>query len=160
VDHLVKNNNYTFLLMKNLIRLCFLFFLLTTACSSNAQTVRSTKIKQKELGKFIADMEGFQTFEGRLLWARILSVSDGSGSAHRKGTDEVVHSLYICVGQYDEDPACTLFKVRPFNQPKVMKKVDAKSGRSFTLLVQDRFGSKKKLYQMMVSEADVQIKSK
>ena len=146
--------------MKNVLRLCFLFFLLTTACSSYAQTVKGTKIKQKELGKFIADMEDLQTFQGQQLWVRILNVSDGSGSAKTKGTDEVVHSLYICVGQYDEDPECTLFKVGPFNQPKVMKKVETKSGRSFMLVVQDRLGSKKKLYQLMVSEANLQIKSK
>ena len=146
--------------MKIVIRLCFLFFLLMNACSSYAQTVKITKIKQKALGKFIADMEDFQTFQGRHLWGKILNISEGSGSAGRKESDEVVHSLYVCVGQYDEDPVCTLFKVGPFNQPKVVKKVDGKSGRSFILLVQDRFGSKKKLHQLNISEAGVQIKSK
>ena len=146
--------------MKIVIRRCFLFFLLTTACSSYAQTVKITKIKQKALGKFIADMEDFQTFQGRQLWGKILSISEGSGSAGRKESDEVVHSLYICLGQYDEDPACTLFQVGPFNQPKIVKKVDSKSGRSFTLFVQDRFRSKKKLYQLNISEAGIQIKSK
>jgi hypothetical protein len=146
--------------MKNMIRLCVLFFLLTNACSSYAQIVRSTKIKQKELGKFIADMEELQTFKGRKLWGRVLSVSDGSGNAKHEGTNEVVHSLYICVGQYDKDPVCTLFKVGPFNKPRVMKKVEARSGHSFTLLVQDRLGSKKKLYELIISEAEVQIKRK
>jgi hypothetical protein len=112
-----------------------LFCLLLISYSSYSQTVKSGQVIQKQLIKLVENMESLETFEGRRLWGKILRVSDGAGSANRAGTEETAFSIYVCVSQYDEYPESTLFKIGPFNNPKVTDKVDSKSGDSFTLLV-------------------------
>jgi len=77
------------------------------------------------------------------LWANILRVADGAGSANREGTDETVFSLYVCTAQHDEYPDSKLYRIGPFDHPKVIKKVDSESGKSFTLFVKDDYGAEK-----------------
>jgi hypothetical protein len=129
--------------------------LLLYTCTCYSQSIKSTEITRKESVKFAESIGSFETFEGRQLWAKLFKSSNGSGSAHTPGTDEVSFSIFICLAHYDDEPESKLYKVGPFTNPKVIKKVD--SGNSITFYVKDVTGSNTKIYKLVGTETGLKI---
>jgi hypothetical protein len=135
----------------------FLPLLLLFSFSSYAQSSKITEITQNESVKLIESIFTFERFEGRQLWANILITSNGSGSANYPGNDEASCSIVICVAQYDEYPESRLYKIGPFVNPKVIRKVD--SGDSITFYIKDKNGPDVKTFKVAVSETSIRFQN-
>lgn len=134
-----------------------LFLLLFVAFKSEAQTVSSAAVEQRELINFVESVNTYETFQGKQLWAKIFTVDNGSGSANNPETHEVSYSLYICIAHYDEYPDSKLYKIGPFRDPKVIRKVD--SGSFITFHVSDGYQKDIKTYKIVVSETSLKIQN-
>jgi hypothetical protein len=132
------------------MKIYFLPVLLLFYFNSCAQSSKITEIKQKESVKLIESILSFERFEGRQLWAQILKISNGSGSAKSPGTEEVSYSIVISLAHYDEYPKSKLYKIGPFVDPKVVRKVD--SGDAITFYIKDENARHIKTYKLQVSE--------
>lgn len=126
--------------------------------STYGQSIKSSEISKKESIKLAESVVDFERFSGRSLWANIFKISNGSGSAKNWGTDEVSYSFLVSLGHFDENPESKLYKIGPFVNPKVTKKVD--SGNSVTIYVKDTNGRHSKRYTVVVNAARLKIKKK
>lgn len=140
--------------MKNHLLLFLLVFL---AIATKAQNVTSTEISQPHLLKFVESIHTYELFEGAQLWAKIFTAHNGSGSANLPESHEVSYSLYICLAHYDEYPESKLYKIGPFKDPKVIKKVD--SGSFVTFHISDGYQKDLKTYKIVVSETSLKIQN-
>jgi hypothetical protein len=140
--------------MKQYLVLSLLFFVAFTV---KAQMPKRMAIEQQELLKFAESIHTYEHFEGSQLWAKIFTAHNGSGSANLPESHEVSYSLYICLAHYDEYPESKLYKLGPFKNPKVIKKVD--SGSFVTFYISDGYQKDLKTYKIVVSETSLKIQN-
>lgn len=135
----------------------FLFCLLLASSGIKAQSIKTSEIKTSESINLVESIESVNIFKGKQLYLKIFKVANASSSANLSESDEISHDLILSIAQYDEYPETKVFKIGPFLNPIIKKKVD--QGKSILFLVDGTVPNSmaKKSYRITVSEKAVQV---
>lgn len=111
-----------------ILRFFTVFFIVIFQCVY-AQNLKKTVVKEvtnEEVFKILTSLQSHQVLAGKKLTINVFKVSNGSGSAHVSGDDEVSENYYFTVtdSSGDENPIYKVFSLGPFYGSKILSKKD------------------------------------
>ncbi|MVN21103.1 hypothetical protein [Mucilaginibacter arboris] len=116
----------------------FVVLLLTLFHSSYSQHLKKTEVKEitnKAVVEILTRLQSHIVISGKKLTINVFKISNGSGSAHVVGDDEISETYFFTVtdAPADEGPIFKVFSLGPFYGPKIIKTTDLGDNYVFTL---------------------------
>lgn len=121
------------------MKYCFVILLLIFSKLGYCQNIKKAKaieITNESVTKVLTSIESLSFEKGKKLEFSLFKISNGSGSAHVVGNDEISESYLIGVTDSfgDEEPVVKYFSVGPFYIPKIISKKDL--GNTYVITLQ------------------------
>lgn len=122
--------------------------------SVQSQQLEKTVVKEvsdKTVRKILTSLESHFVLSGKKLTIDIFKVSNGSGSAHVAGDDEISETYFITITDSpgDEDPIFKVVSVGPFYGSKIIKHTDL--GDKYILTLKHYNSGKRQIHNITLS---------
>lgn len=136
------------------MKLFFIVILFSTfnlAYSQKLEKAEVKEVKDKLVKKILTSLESHFVVSGKKLTIDVFKISNGSGSAHVKGDDEVSETYFFTVTDSpgDENPIFKLFSIGPFYGPKIISKKDL--GDNYVLMLEHYNSGKRSVHKIILS---------
>ena len=136
--------------MKSYLIILLLIFSKLCYCQ-NIKKAKAVEITNKSVTKVLTSIESLSFEKGRKLEFSLFKISNGSGSAHVDGDDEISEGYLIGVTDSfgDEAPSVKYFSVEPFYSPKIISKKDL--GDTYVITLQHGGYKNLKIHKITIS---------
>lgn len=136
------------------MKLFFIVVFIATFNLSFSQKLEKTEVKEvsdKTVRKLLTSLESHSVISGKKLTIDIFKISNGSGSAHITGDDEISETYYFTVTDSpgDEYPIFKVSSIGPFYLSKIISKKDL--GDTYILTLEHNNSGKKSVHKIILS---------
>ncbi len=119
-----------------------------------SQNVGKTAVKEvtnKPVVDILIGLESHAVLTGKKLTIDVFKISNGSGSAHVEGDDEISETYFFTITDSpgDENPIFKVFSLGPFYAPKIIKTTDL--GDNYVLTFEHYNSGKRQLHKIILS---------
>lgn len=131
----------------------FTIILLFLSGSAYNQNIKKTEVKEvtnKVVRKILTSLESHTVLSGKKLTINVFKVSNGSGSAHVIGDEEVSETYFFSITDSpgDENPLFKVASVGPFYLSKIIKRTDL--GDTYVLTLEHFNSGKKQVHKILL----------
>ncbi|RYE22342.1 MAG: hypothetical protein EOP42_24555 [Sphingobacteriaceae bacterium] len=131
----------------------FVVLILALFNTSFSQNLKKTEVKEvtnKAVVEILTRLESHTVYTGKKLTINLFKISNGSGSAHVAGDDEISETYFITVtdSPADENPVFKVCSIGPFYGSKIRAEKDL--GDTYILTMEHYNSGKKSIHKIIL----------